>query len=300
MSPIYHALNLHMALAAPLRRAKLRQLAAHAAAPLPVLFYHRVADSHQNDWTLSCQQFLRHIDYCHQEYELIGLAEVQRRVRENDSCAPAASITFDDGYRDNCDFALPLLIERAIPCTYFVTTSNIRNQSPFPHDKQCGTRLSVNTVAQIRDMSAAGIEIGCHTRHHVDFSRVHDPAIVHNEIVDAKDELEQMIGKSVRHFAFPFGLTRQLTQVAIEAVHEAGFDGFCSAYGGYNLVGRDAFHIRRCHGDPELARLKNWLSFDERKIRSEPDVRYFLPPLNSFQQTAIEDSTASVPSRVAQ
>ena len=300
MNPLLHAaLNLRATLAEPLRRARLKDLAAHSAAPLSVLFYHRVADSHPNDWTLSRQQFQRHVDYCHAEFELIDLAEVQRRVRDKDSCTPAVSITFDDGYRDNCDFALPLLIERGIPCTYFVTTSNIQNQSAFPHDSRQGKQLAVNTVAQIRELCEAGIEIGCHTRHHVDFSRVHDPAVVRNEIVDAKDELQQMIGNPVRYFAFPFGLPEQLTQIAIETVHEAGFEGFCSAYGAYNLVGRDAFHIRRCHGDPEFGRLKNWLTYDHRKVRNEPVVRYFLPALEPFQQTVAENSKADVQGRVA-
>ena len=131
-------------------------------------------------------------------------------------------------------------------------------------------------------MSDRGIEIGCHTRSHVDFSKLHDVKLVRQEIIDAKKELEQIIGNAVRYFAFPFGLPEQLTQVAIETIHEAGFDGFCSAYGGYNFVGRDSFHIRRCHGDPEFARLKNWLTFDPRKSSKERNVRYFLPPNNSF------------------
>jgi hypothetical protein len=92
--------------------------------------------------------------------------------------------------------------------------------------------------------------------------------------MEAKDELEQMIGRAIRYFAFPYGMPEQLTEEAIEVVQEAGFAGFCSAFGGYNLPGRDAFHIRRCHGDPEFSRFVNWLSFDPGKLRKEPVVRY--------------------------
>jgi hypothetical protein len=94
-------------------------------------------------------------------------------------------------------------------------------------------------------------------------------------------------------------MPKHLTQIAIEAVDRAGFEGFCSAFGAYNLVGRDAFHIRRFHGDPELARLKNWLSFDERKIHIEPEVRYFLPPQRSFEKTLAVMSTADHQARIA-
>lgn len=292
MNFLYNAaLGARASFVAPLRKSRLQRLALQAKSPVSVLFYHRVADSYPNDWTLSCDQFRRHVEYCQRNFSLVDLAEVQRRVRDNDSRSAAVSITFDDGYRDNSDFALPLLIERSVPCTYFVTTSNVRNQSAFAHDQRAGRTLAVNTVEQIREASDAGIEIGCHTRNHVDFSRIHDPKVVREEIVDAKDELEQVIGKRVRYFAFPFGMPRQLTQMAIEAVHEAGFHGFCSAYGGYNMVGRDSFHIRRFHGDPQFSRFVNWLSFDQSKLWREPDVRYFLPPKRSFGESWLDRAT---------
>jgi len=300
MNPLYRtALAVRATLAMPFRRAELRRLCNKSRAPISVLFYHRVADRHCTPWTISSEQFRRHIDYCQRNFELIDLEEVQRRVSRNHSCAAAASLTFDDGYRDNGDTALPLLIDRGIPRTYFVSTSIIRRQSPFPHDVEAGRPLAVNTVAQLREVSDAGIEIGCHTRNHIDFSRVHDRKIVRQEIVESKNELQQMIGKPVRYFAFPYGMPQQLTQIAIEAVYEAGFDGFCSAYGGYNLPGRDAFHIRRFHGDPEFARLINWLSFDRRKLQQEPEVRYLLPSPRSADGTGTENQAAAeVPSYV--
>lgn len=249
---------------------------------MSVLFYHRVADDHPNSWSISRSDFQKHIEYCQNNFELIALDDLQRRVRSGESPRATVSITFDDGYADNCDFAFPLMIERNVPCTYFVTTTHILKGESFPHDVEAGVPLQPNTVAQLREAADAGIEIGLHTRDHVDFSRIHDPDVVHAEIVEAKDVLEQMIGRAVRYFAFPYGMPWQLTQQAIEAVHEAGLLGFCSAYGAYNLASttetqRDPFHIRRCHGDAELSRLRNWLTFDPAKVRTEPDVRYSLP-----------------------
>ena len=276
------ALSAYTALSAPRRRARMDCLAKQSRCPISVLFYHRVANTHPNDWTITKDRFQRHIDFCQENFDVIDLAAVQQRVRNGDSPTPAVSLTFDDGYSDNCDFAIPLIVERRLPCTYFATTQHILKQRSFQHDVDHGQPLATNTPRQLREMSDAGIEVGCHTRSHVDFSALHDPKSVRREIVDAKAELEQIIGKAVRYFAFPFGMPEQLTQIAIEAIHEAGFDGFCSAYGGYNAVGCDSFHIRRCHGDPEFARLKNWLTFDPRKSRNEPNVRYFLPPSNTF------------------
>lgn len=275
------ALEARTVIAAPLRSVTMARLRQQQAAPLLVPFYHRVANQHCNDWTISQRDFLRHVDYCQQHCELIDLAEIQRRVQSGISPQTAVSFTFDDGYAENCDFALPLLVERQIPCTYFVTTAHVRNQHPFPHDVQAGVALAVNTVRQLRELSQAGIEIGLHTRNHVDFSRLHRASDVRREIVEAKDELEQMIGKAVRYFAFPFGLPPQLTRLAIETVYEAGLWGFCSAFGGYNLIGRDAFHLRRFHGDREFARFRNWLSYDPSKTKREPQVDYTLPEVGT-------------------
>ncbi|MGI9473505.1 MAG: polysaccharide deacetylase family protein [Rubripirellula sp.] len=276
--------------ARPFRHARLRRMASASEAPVSVLFYHRVADHTPNDWSTTRATFRSQIEYCRKHFDVVDLAEVQRRVRECESSSMSVAITFDDGYADNSDYALPLLVELGVPATYFVSTAFVRDQRYFPHDERTGQPLNVNTVAQLRRAAEQGIEIGCHTRHHVDFSRLYDPRQIRSEIIDAKDELEQMIGRSVRYLAFPFGLPAQLTQAAIEAVYEAGFHGFCSAYGGYNLPGGDPFHIRRFHADPCSAKFVNWLGFDRRKLRLEPSVRYFLPPHGSFEATATDHS----------
>ena len=68
-------------------------------------------------------------------------------------------------------------------------------------------------------------------------------------------------------FAFPYGLPQNLNATAIELLAHAGYEGVCTAYGDYNWPGDDAFHIKRIHADPELLRLKNWLTVDPRKRR---------------------------------
>ncbi|TWU39058.1 Polysaccharide deacetylase [Novipirellula aureliae] len=268
------ALRARVVVTSPVRKVRNRRLILRGTAPMFVPFYHRVADTHPNDWTISRDDFLSHVDYCQARFDLVGLNEIQRRVGRNHSPRPSVTFTFDDGYAENLDFALPLLADRQIPCVYFVTVDAIENQTPFPHDIEAGVRLAVNTAAQLREISAMGIEIGLHTRSHIDFSNVTDPAVLHDEIVHAKERLEDIIGDQVRYFAFPYGLPPQLTPQAIEMVHESGMHGFCSAFGAYNLVGRDAFHIRRFHGDPNFSRFQNWLSFDPAKVSNEPKIEY--------------------------
>ncbi|MEM9588635.1 MAG: polysaccharide deacetylase family protein [Planctomycetota bacterium] len=240
---------------------------------MSVLFYHRVADEHPNDWTISTQQFERHVDHCRRHCELVSLDEVQRRVASGRNDRPTVTFTFDDGYAENCRFALPLLIRHRVPTVYFVATQNVIKQRPFPHDKQAGMALPVNTPEEIVAAADGGIEIGLHTRTHPDFSAITDIDQVRREIIEGKFELEDMIGRPVRYFAVPYGMPAQLTRAVIQVTREAGLAGFCSAFGAYNLPGRDPFHIRRIHGDPQFCRLQNWLSFDSRKLKHEPEIQ---------------------------
>ncbi len=296
------AISARNTLFAQSRRRRLDELADQGTVPHFAAFYHRVSDSHPNGWTLSVDDFRRHLDLLQSRGTIVDLAEAQRRVRSGASDHCTFTVTFDDGYAENLDFAIPEMLQRNIPCTYFVTTQNFLKNTPFAHDVKAGVPLRVHTAKQIRELSDAGIEMGGHTRTHIDFSEVSDPSVIDDEIRYAKEELEQVIGRRVRYFAFPFGLKPQLTQSAIASVYRAGYDGFCSAYGAYNLIGRDDFHLRRFHGDPDFARFINWVSFDERKLRHEPSIRYTREPNASEQSngsilsiaTSV-DPTTSIP-----
>lgn len=242
-------------------------LAERGEAPVPVLFYHRVADRHPSSTTISCSKFARHIRFLRANFQVVPLCEVQHRLSHRISDSRRAAITFDDGYAENNEFALPLLVEHQLPCLYFVSVNQIRDQIPFPHDAAAGVELRPNTIDDIRRWSRAGIEIGLHTRTHFDFSQPHDEKTIHDEIVTAAAELADWIDRPVRYFAFPYGLPDQLSQSVIAKLHELGFAGYCSAYGAYNFAGQDTTHIRRIHGDPEMARFYNWMYFDPQKLQ---------------------------------
>jgi len=275
------------------RKRRVEQMCARNEAPISVLFYHRVADAHRNPWTISHAAFQRSVDHCRENYEIISLGEVQRRIESRNSPRPAVAITFDDGYADNSQFALPYLVRHRIPCTYFVTTDHVRLGRPFEHDVARGQPLAIDTPELLRAASRGGIEIGLHTANHVDFNRVTKQEQLEYEIVHAKSVLEEMIQGRVRYMAVPFGMPLQLRPAVFETARRCGLVGVCSAFGAYNLVGNDSFHIRRIHCDPEMIRLKNWLSFDERKLRFEPAL-----PVNDIVDPHVpenEPTTASVP-----
>jgi peptidoglycan/xylan/chitin deacetylase (PgdA/CDA1 family) len=260
-------LSAYVAGSMPYRRWAARQAADSGRAPIVVLFYHRVADDRPNPWTISCRQFDWQIEWLRSNLEIISLAEAQRRMRSGDSRRAAACLTFDDGYADNCLHALPLLVKERIPCTYFVASSYVLEGKPFPHDLERGEPHPPNTLEQLRSLAAAGVEIGAHTRTHPDLGRIQDDQRLYDEVIVSARELSAAVGRPLRYFAFPFGQRRHLNRAAFRLARDHGFAGVCSAYGGYNLPGDDAFHLQRVHADPEPARFLNWLTIDPRKRR---------------------------------
>lgn len=237
---------------------------AEGRAPVLVFFYHRISDESCVPWSHTHYEFERQINWLAEHFELVSLSEVQNRLRTKNT-RPTACITFDDGYAENCDRALPFLLERKIPCTYFVNSYFIKEQVPFPHDIARGHRLLPNTVSQLRTMAELGIDIGAHTRTHADMGKLRDPARIQAEISGGGQELEQMLGRRVAHFAFPYGLPRNMSAAAFRAAREHGYDSVSSAYGDYNYPGDDAYHIRRIHPD-NLTVLRNWATLDPRKL----------------------------------
>ena len=163
----------------PYRWWKRQKAAASGKMPVILLYYHRVADTQSVAWSLTNAQFRAHIDWLQRNYDLVSMEEAQQRVREGSS-RPCVHLTFDDGYAENCDEALPMLIERRIPAAYFVTLGNIANNKPFKHDQLAGGGFPVNTVDQLREIHDQGIEVAAHTRTHPNMGEVHDMGRVYD------------------------------------------------------------------------------------------------------------------------
>ena len=256
-----------------------------------VSFYHRVANHFPTSWSITQDAFEQHVRYCLKHLKPATLDEVQTLISSGVSYEPTITFTFDDGYRENCEFAIPLLSELSVPCVYFVAVNHIINQQPFEHDLRANQPLPVNTVNELRCMAEAGIEIGLHTFNHVDFSKVTSQEEVDYEIAESKDKLEQLIGCPVRYFAFPYGLPEQITEMAVATIRREGLQAFCSAFGAYNMPGNDPFHIRRFHGDQNFSQFRKWIAFDRNKVSNEPEILY--PP--EAAPTAASPIIAPVP-----
>ncbi len=99
--------------------------------------------------------------------------------------------------------------------------------------------------AQVRQLHAAGIEIGAHTVDHPILARL-SPAEARQQIGDGKAALEQLIGAAVKLFAYPNGKPgRDYLAEHVAIVKELGFTGAVSTSWGAARAGTDLFQLPR-------------------------------------------------------
>jgi peptidoglycan/xylan/chitin deacetylase (PgdA/CDA1 family) len=78
--------------------------------------------------------------------------------------------------------------------------------------------------SQIGEMHEAGFEIGSHTIHHPDLTRIKDMDWLNLELIRSKADIEAKIGEEVRFISFPFG---RYNNEVIGSCKKAGYDYGC-------------------------------------------------------------------------
>lgn len=106
-----------------------------------IVMYHRVIDDPSRDpfslgMCVARDHFYDQIRYFRRYFNPIGLLDAVARLQSGDPLPDrAVSVTFDDGYLDNYQLALPMLEERQIPMTLFVPTGGLDTDEPLWWDR---------------------------------------------------------------------------------------------------------------------------------------------------------------------
>jgi peptidoglycan/xylan/chitin deacetylase (PgdA/CDA1 family) len=125
-------------------------------------------------------------------------------------------ISFDDNWESQYTYAFPLLKKYGFTATFYIWVAVVGMKHHMSWD-------------EVRALSAAGMQIGCHTMTHPFLTRVKDDTALQREILGAKQRIEAEIGKPVTSIAYPFG---QYDERVVAAVREAGFTSARSTWPG--------------------------------------------------------------------
>jgi len=123
---------------------------------LLVLIYHRVLrefDPLQPDEP-DAGRFEQEIALLARNFAVLPLSEAVARLREGRLPARAACVTFDDGYANNVEVALPILLRHGVPATFFIAVGYLDGGVMF-NDKV--TELVRQAPGPALDLSEFGL-----------------------------------------------------------------------------------------------------------------------------------------------
>lgn len=153
---------------------------------------------------------------------------VTEALTSSDTAPPGVALTFDDGSETDLITAAPALKEFGFNATFYIVPGFL-GQRGYLRD------------TQLRELSAQGFEIGCHSMTHTflsDLGRQH----LRVEIVEARDRLEQVIGRSINHFSCPGGRwDRRVARMA----EDAGYHSVATSRISANSPASDPYRLSR-------------------------------------------------------
>jgi peptidoglycan/xylan/chitin deacetylase (PgdA/CDA1 family) len=102
-----------------------------------VLAYHRVVDDAALDGLMpgiavGVRMLERHLDWVGRRFRFVTLDELAAAPPDR---AGLCALTFDDGYRDVLQHALPLLLAKGIPAALFVVSGAVGSRAPLLHER---------------------------------------------------------------------------------------------------------------------------------------------------------------------
>jgi len=203
-----------------------------------ILGYHRVS-SVRDVLAVEPSQFRRQLEW--------ALAENIRPIRVDAALdllmGPVEGrwfcVTFDDGYHDNLEFALPILEDLGLPATIYVPTAVIDRTAVYDWYRHPPLALTWNDLASI--VSDGLVDVQAHTRTHRALSRLSDDE-ARDEIAGAKTDLERKLRVPVTTIAYPAGI---FTERDVMLVREAGYRGALTTTSGVNRGGEPLETLRR-------------------------------------------------------
>jgi peptidoglycan/xylan/chitin deacetylase (PgdA/CDA1 family) len=175
---------------------------------IPILMYHQIDERPERGTPMrglvvSPQSFARQMSLLQalgfQGLSMSALMPYLRGEKQGKVCG----ITFDDGYLNNLEHALPVLQRHGYSSTCYFVSRQLGGSNVWDHGKGILPKPLMQTH-HLRAWVDGGQEVGAHTRSHADLTRL-DAAQALDEIQGCKADLETASGTVVSQFCYPYG-----------------------------------------------------------------------------------------------
>jgi len=209
---------------------------------LRILMYHRVrAASAYDQLSVHPDRFERQMAALRRSGPVLPLDAALDSMQRGAIHEPIFAVTFDDGYLDNLQVALPILQAHAIPATIFVTVAFCDQSTRHPRYADEPGRLHLDWD-EVRELAGhVGISIGSHTLTHPHLPRL-AASDAQREIAESRLRIQAQTGRPVAHFCYPSG---DLREREAQLARSAGYRSAVTVAPGLNRAGADPYRLRR-------------------------------------------------------
>lgn len=179
-------------------------------APLRAVTYHRLTSdaTARSSAGVRRADFRRQIAFIQAECRSLAPDEVLKLAGAA-GATPLICVTIDDGHISGFEVAAPILAEHAVRAVFFIPTAAIDKPRHFAR-------------THIRQLCEAGFTIGSHGCSHRSLAALAPVDQLH-ETRRSKQMLEDLTGKEVIAFAYPFGTVGDFGAASERAVASAGY-----------------------------------------------------------------------------
>lgn len=201
------------------------EYAAYRKTGAPILMYHAVGTEYGKDWPKSLimppQLFEEHLKYLKEQgYTIVSVEQLAHRLEKKQTVDKYIALSFDDGYKDNYSNALPIMQKYDAKGSFFVI------------NKDMGDQYHMNE-AEIKELLAAGMELGSHTYSHNPLADI-EPKYLVWEFDTSRYWLKKKFdGYIVRTLAYPNG---SYNAMVIAAAKKYGFYRALTGHIGINTA----------------------------------------------------------------
>jgi peptidoglycan/xylan/chitin deacetylase (PgdA/CDA1 family) len=209
------------------------------ASGLRILFYHRISDD-RDELAVTPKAFAEQMDYlAAQAYRVVDVLTAVDLLDSGEPLARTVALSFDDGYLDVAEHALPILSERGFRATVFVATAVTGGETAFSWYEEQPQLLTWEDILELdRDGT---LRFEAHSLTHPQLPAL-DAAAARQEIEGSKVALENRLGRTVKAFSYPSGLFGVREKQLAAA---AGFSVAVSCEPGVNHRRTDRFALLR-------------------------------------------------------
>lgn len=206
----------------------------------PILMYHQISRrrgrSPLDKWRVSPEAFERQLDHLVAR----GIRGVALRDLLEDGRMEGrrAVLTFDDGFADFHERALPLLAARHFTATVFVVSDKVGGRNDWDDERPGDLLLG---AGDLRELHRLGMEIGSHGATHRPLTRLDDSGL-ERETTGSRERLQEIVGEPVVSFCYPYG---SFDERVVASVRRAGYRAATVIRGGISPDLADPFRLKR-------------------------------------------------------